>query len=258
MQKVLIAIGTNKTVNEENDLSFENDEFYLKSEEEMREAFSFCEEAITNTEIIAEKCNFDFEFGVSKLPHFDVPQSDHALYLKNQCLDGLKRLFGDIPKEYEERLLYELSVIHEMGFDDYFLIVADFISFAIKNGIPVGPGRGSAAGSLAAFALGITGIDPIKNKLLFERFLNPERVSMPDFDVDFSDERRKEVIDYVARKYGRDHVSQIITFGTMAAKMVIRDVARVMNIPTYKLDSLNKLIPNFTKDKLKDIFKLLE
>ncbi len=242
VQKVLIAIGTNKTVNEENDLSFENDEFYLKSEEEMREAFSFCEEAITNTEIIAEKCNFDFEFGVSKLPHFDVPESDHALYLKNQCLDGLKRLFGTIPKEYEERLLYELSVIHEMGFDDYFLIVSDFISFAVKNGIPVGPGRGSAAGSLAAFALGITGIDPIKNKLLFERFLNPERVSMPDIDIDFCYERRGEVIDYVIKKYGVNKVAQIVTFGTLQAKAAIRDVARALGLPYSTGDVVAKQI----------------
>lgn len=242
IQRVLIAIGTNKTVNEENALSFPNDEFYLKSEEEMRDAFSFCEEAITNTQIIADKCNFDFEFGVSKLPHFDVPESDHALYLKNQCFKGLQELFGAIPEEYEERLLYELSVIHEMGFDDYFLIVADFISFAIKNGIPVGPGRGSAAGSLAAFALGITGIDPIKNKLLFERFLNPERVSMPDIDIDFCYERRGEVIDYVIKKYGVNKVAQIVTFGTLQAKAAIRDVARALGLPYNTGDVVAKQI----------------
>ena len=242
IQRVLIAIGTNKTVNEENALSFPNDEFYLKSEEEMRDAFSFCEEAITNTQIIADKCNFDFEFGVSKLPHFDVPESDHALYLKNQCLKGLQELFDAIPEEYEERLLYELSVIHEMGFDDYFLIVADFISFAIKNGIPVGPGRGSAAGSLAAFALGITGIDPIKNKLLFERFLNPERVSMPDIDIDFCYERRGEVIDYVIKKYGVNKVAQIVTFGTLQAKAAIRDVARALGLPYNTGDVVAKQI----------------
>ncbi|MBR3788694.1 MAG: DNA polymerase III subunit alpha [Clostridia bacterium] len=242
IQRVLIAIGTNKTINEENALSFPNDEFYLKNEEEMREAFSFCEEAITNTQIIADQCNFDFEFGVSKLPLFDVPESDHALYLKNQCLKGLQELFGTIPEEYEERLLYELSVIHEMGFDDYFLIVSDFISFAIKNGIPVGPGRGSAAGSLAAFALGITGIDPIRNKLLFERFLNPERVSMPDIDIDFCYERRGEVIDYVIKKYGVNKVAQIVTFGTLQAKAAIRDVARALGLPYSTGDVVAKQI----------------
>ncbi len=242
IQRVLIAIGTNKTVNEDNDLSFQNDEFYLKSEAEMCEVFSFCEEAITNTQIIAEQCNFDFEFGVSKLPHFDVPESDHALYLKKQCFDGLNNIFGTIPAEYEERLLYELSVIHEMGFDDYFLIVADFISFAVKNGIPVGPGRGSAAGSLAAFALGITGIDPIKNKLLFERFLNPERVSMPDIDIDFCYERRGEVIDYVIKKYGVNKVAQIVTFGTLQAKAAIRDVARALGLPYSTGDVVAKQI----------------
>jgi len=242
IQRVLIAIGTNKTVNEENDLSFANDEFYLRNEAEMREAFAFCEEAIDNTSIIAEQCNFDFEFGVSKLPLFDVPESDHALYLKNQCFEGLRKLFGTIPEEYEERLLYELSVIHEMGFDDYFLIVADFISFAIKNGIPVGPGRGSAAGSLAAFALGITGIDPIKNKLLFERFLNPERVSMPDIDIDFCYERRGEVIDYVIKKYGVNKVAQIVTFGTLQAKAAIRDVARALGLPYSTGDVVAKQI----------------
>ena len=242
IQRVLIAIGTNKTVNEENALSFPNDEFYLKNEAEMREAFDFCEEAVNNTQTIAEQCNFDFEFGVSKLPLFDVPEADHALYLKNQCIKGLKELFGVVPEEYEERLLYELSVIHEMGFDDYFLIVADFISFANKNGIPVGPGRGSAAGSLAAFALGITGIDPIKNKLLFERFLNPERVSMPDIDIDFCYERRGEVIDYVIKKYGANKVAQIVTFGTLQAKAAIRDVARALGLPYSTGDVVAKQI----------------
>lgn len=250
IQRVLIAIGTNKTVNEENDLAFPNDEFYLKSEDEMRQSFDFCEDAINNTQVIAEQCNFDFEFGVSKLPLFDIPEPDHALYLKNQCLKGLKDKFSVVPKEYEERLLYELSVIHEMGFDDYFLIVADFIDFANKNGIPVGPGRGSAAGSLAAFALGITGIDPIENKLLFERFLNPERVSMPDIDIDFCYERRGEVIDYVIKKYGSSRVAQIVTFGTLQAKAAIRDVARVLGMPYNTGDIVAKQItrdfPNIT------------
>lgn len=232
IQRVLIAIGTNTVLGEENGLSFEGEDFYLKSEEEMREAFSVCPQAISTTEEIAEKCNFDFEFGVTKLPLFDIPGDDHREYLKNSCMNGLNRLFPEgIPKEYVQRLDYELSVIHGMGFDDYFLIVADFISFAKSRGIPVGPGRGSAAGSLAAYSLGITGIDPIKNKLLFERFLNPERVSMPDIDIDFCYERRGEVIDYVTAKYGEKRVAQIVTFGTLQAKAAVRDVARALGLP---------------------------
>ncbi len=241
-QKVLIAIGTNKVVGEENSLEFSNDEFYLRNEAEMREAFSFCEEAVENTQIISEKCNFDFEFGVSKLPLFKIDEPDHALYLKNQCMKGLREKFTVIPENYIKRLNYELSVIHEMGFDDYFLIVADFIAFAVDNGIPVGPGRGSAAGSLAAYALKITGIDPIENKLLFERFLNPERVSMPDIDIDFCYERRSEVIDYVIKKYGEEKVAQIVTFGTLQAKAAIRDVARALGLPYNTGDIVAKQI----------------
>ncbi len=230
-QRVLIAVQTNKVVGEDNALEFSSDEFYLKSADEMLEAFSNYPEAVENSNIIAEQCNFDFEFGVTKLPLFDAPLSDHKVYLKQECEKGLYKHFDEIPKEYSERLDYELSVINEMGFNDYFLIVADFIRFAKSKGIPVGPGRGSAAGSLAAFALGITGIDPIENKLLFERFLNPERVSMPDIDIDFCYERRGEVIDYVTEKYGKNRVAQIVTFGTLQAKAAVRDVARALGLP---------------------------
>ncbi len=242
VQRVLIAVQTNKVVGEDNALDFQSDEFYLKSGDEMLEAFRDYPEAVENTNIIAEKCNFDFEFGVTKLPLFDIPTDDHRAYLKNECVKGLENLLGIIPPIYKERLDYELSVIDEMGFNDYFLIVADFIRFAKSKDIPVGPGRGSAAGSLAAYALGITGIDPIQNKLLFERFLNPERVSMPDIDIDFCYERRGEVIDYVTRKYGSDRVAQIVTFGTMQAKAAVRDVARALGLPYSTGDIVAKQI----------------
>ncbi len=242
VQRVLIAVQTNKVVGEDNALDFQSDEFYLKSGDEMLEAFRDYPEAVENTNIIAERCNFDFEFGVTKLPLFDIPTDDHKAYLKNECVKGLENLLGIIPPIYKERLDYELSVIDEMGFNDYFLIVADFIRFAKSKDIPVGPGRGSAAGSLAAYALGITGIDPIQNKLLFERFLNPERVSMPDIDIDFCYERRGEVIDYVTRKYGSDRVAQIVTFGTMQAKAAVRDVARALGLPYSTGDIVAKQI----------------
>ena len=242
VQSVLIAVQTNKVVGEDNALDFQSDEFYLKSGDEMLEAFRDYPEAVQNTNIIAERCNFDFEFGVTKLPLFDIPTDDHRAYLKNECIKGLGNLLGVIPDNYKERLDYELSVIDEMGFNDYFLIVADFIRFAKSKDIPVGPGRGSAAGSLAAYALGITGIDPIQNKLLFERFLNPERVSMPDIDIDFCYERRGEVIDYVTRKYGTDRVAQIVTFGTMQAKAAVRDVARALGLPYSTGDIVAKQI----------------
>ncbi len=242
IQRVLIAVQTNKVVGEDNALDFQSDEFYLKSGEEMLEGFTAYPEAIENTVKIAERCNFDFEFGVTKLPLFDIPTDDHKTYLKNECIKGLENLMGIIPEKYRERLDYELSVINEMGFNDYFLIVADFIRFARSENIPVGPGRGSAAGSLAAYALGITGIDPIQNKLLFERFLNPERVSMPDIDIDFCYERRGEVIDYVTRKYGSDRVAQIVTFGTMQAKAAVRDVARALGLPYSTGDIVAKQI----------------
>ena len=242
VQRVLIAVQTNKVVGEDNALDFQSDEFYLKSGDEMLDAFRDYPEAVENTSLIAERCNFDFEFGVTKLPLFDIPTDDHRAYLKNECIKGLENLLGIIPPVYKERLDYELSVIDEMGFNDYFLIVADFIRFAKSKDIPVGPGRGSAAGSLAAYALGITGIDPIQNKLLFERFLNPERVSMPDIDIDFCYERRGEVIDYVTRKYGTDRVAQIVTFGTMQAKAAVRDVARALGLPYSTGDIVAKQI----------------
>ena len=248
IQRVLIAVQTNKVVGEDNALEFSNDEFYLKTGDEMASAFTDYPDAISNTQIIADKCNFDFEFGVTKLPLFDIAESDHKLYLRNECIAGLKRIFNNIPEEYLARLDYELSVIDEMGFNDYFLIVADFIKFAKFKGIPVGPGRGSAAGSLAAYALGITGIDPIKNRLLFERFLNPERVSMPDIDIDFCYERRGEVIDYVTRKYGADRVAQIVTFGTLQAKAAVRDVARALGLPYSTGDIVAKQITRDYKD----------
>ena len=248
IQRVLIAVQTNKVVGSENALEFANDEFYLKSGDEMAQAFADYPEAVANTQIIADKCSFDFEFGVTKLPLFDAPHPDHKVFLREECVSGLERIFGDIPADYLKRLDYELSVIDEMGFNDYFLIVADFIKFAKSKNIPVGPGRGSAAGSLAAYALGITGIDPIQNKLLFERFLNPERVSMPDIDIDFCYERRGEVIDYVTAKYGTDRVAQIVTFGTMQAKQAVRDVARALGLPYSTGDIVAKQITRDYKD----------
>ncbi len=242
VQRVLIAIQTNKVVGEDNALDFENDEFYLKSGDEMSEAFKEYPEAISNTVKVAQRCNFDFEFGVTKLPLFDAPVDDHKIFLRDECLKGLKAFMGEIPENYKNQLDYELTVIDKMGFNDYFLIVADFIKFAKSKGIPVGPGRGSAAGSLAAYALGITGIDPIINKLLFERFLNPERVSMPDIDIDFCYERRGEVIDYVNKKYGTDRVAQIVTFGTLQAKAAVRDVARALGLPYSTGDVVAKQI----------------
>lgn len=245
IQQVLICIATNTTIGHSNGLEFQSDEFYLKSEEEMYELFSHVPEAIENTQIIAEQCNYDFEFGNTKLPHFEVPDGrDHFEWFKEQCYNGMYRNYGDNPpKEYFDRLDYELDVINKMGYVDYFLIVHDFIRFAKSKGIPVGPGRGSGAGSIAAYCIGITGIDPMKYNLLFERFLNPERVSMPDFDVDFCYERRGEVIDYVIEKYGADHVAQIVTFGTLAARAAIRDVGRAMGIPYNVVDNVSKQVP---------------
>lgn len=243
IQRVLIAIGTNTTLGDDSGLSFSGKEFYLKSADEMCRIFSNYPEALENTQKIADMCNFDFEFGVTKLPFIDINDENHEHFLKKSCLDGLGKHFnGIIPEEYISRLEFELSVIHQMGFDDYFLIVSDFISFAKSKGIPVGPGRGSAAGSLAAFSLGITGIDPLKNKLLFERFLNPERITMPDIDIDFCYERRGEVIEYVTKKYGADKVSQIVTFGTLQAKAAVRDVARALGLPYSTGDLIAKKI----------------
>ncbi len=245
IQKILICIATNHTVDEENSLEFESDNFYLKTEHEMRELFSKTQEAIDNTQKIADMCNFDFEFGNTKLPNFTVPVGfSHYDYFKMKCYEGLHQRYGENPdKLYIERLEYELSVISNMGYVDYFLIVADFIEYARNKGIPVGPGRGSGAGSICAYCMGITNIDPIKYNLIFERFLNPDRVSMPDIDVDFCYERRQEVIDYVIDKYGSDHVAQIITFGTMAARAAIRDVGRAMGLPYATVDNVAKKIP---------------
>lgn len=245
IQQVLICIATNTTLGQGNGLEFDSDEFYLKSGEEMYELFSHVPEAIENTQVIAEQCNYDFEFGNTKLPHFEVPDSrNHFDWFKEQCYAGMYRNYGENPpQEYFDRLNYELDVINKMGYVDYFLIVHDFIRYAKSKGIPVGPGRGSGAGSIAAYCIGITGIDPMKYNLLFERFLNPERVSMPDFDVDFCYERRGEVIDYVIEKYGADHVAQIVTFGTLAARAAIRDVGRAMGLPYNVVDNVSKQVP---------------
>ena len=244
--EVLLCIQTGKRMSDEDRMRFETEEFYIKSPEEMADYFSEFPDAIENTVKIAEKCNYDFEFGVTKLPNYDVPEeyATHLDYFKDLCYKGIKTRYGENPsEEVMSRLEYEISVIEKMGYVDYFLIVWDYINYAKSVGIPVGPGRGSGAGSIAAYAIGITDIDPLKYGLLFERFLNPERVSMPDFDVDFCYERRGEVIEYVERKYGKDHVSQIITFGTMAARMVIRDVGRVLDYPYSETDKLAKMIP---------------
>ena len=245
--EVLLCIQTGKRMSDEDRMRFDTEELYVKSPEEMSEYFKAFPDAIENTVKIAEKCNVEFEFGHTILPNYDVPPEypTHYDYLKKLCDDGLIKRYGtELSEEVKKRAEYELSIIKKMGYVDYYLIVWDFIHYAKTHGIPVGPGRGSGAGSILAYAIEITDIDPIKYGLLFERFLNPERISMPDFDVDFSDERRQEVIDYVSEKYGHDHVSQIITFGTMAAKMVIRDVSRVLDYPYAEADSLAKMIPN--------------
>ena len=245
MQSILICIQTGKTVQDADKLEFETDEFYLKSTEEMYDLFSIAPDACENTVKIAEMCNFDFEFGVTKLPYFEAPDGmDNQVYFEKLCREGLVRRYGDgVTDEMRDRLEYEIDVIRRMGYTNYYLIVFDFINYAKQQGIPVGPGRGSGAGSLAAYCVGITNIDPIRYSLLFERFLNPERVSMPDFDVDFCYERRQEVIDYVNEKYGHDHVAQIITFGTMAARAAIRDVGRVLGMPYAQVDSISKMVP---------------
>ena len=250
---ILLCIQTGKKLADEDRMRYEGGQYYVKSEEEMKGLFPYAWEAVENTQRIADRCNVEIEFGVTKLPHFEVPEGyDSWTYLNKLCLDGLKERYGedlDAPagvtgQSFRERLTYELDVIKTMGYVDYFLIVWDFINYAKSNGIMVGPGRGSAAGSIVSYALKITNIDPIRYNLLFERFLNPERVSMPDIDIDFCYERRQEVIDYVSRKYGPEKVVQIVTFGTLAAKGVIRDVGRVMDLPYAYVDSLAKMIPN--------------
>ena len=241
---ILLCIQTGKKVTDENRMRYDGGQYYLKSPEEMAELFPYAPQALENTCKIAERCNVEIEFGVTKVPHFEVPQGfDSWTYLNHLCNEGMKRRYQDADEEKKKRLEYELSVIHKMGYVDYFLIVWDYINYAKTHGIAVGPGRGSAAGSIVSYCLGITDIDPIKYSLIFERFLNPERVSMPDIDVDFCYERRQEVIDYVVEKYGKDCVVQIVTFGTMAARAVIKDVGRVLDLPYAMVDNIAKMVP---------------
>ena len=253
IQQVLICIATNHVLGEDTGLEFHSQEFYLKSEEEMKHLFPELPEAVENTARIAKRCNFDFEFGKTKLPYFEIEEKiSHFDYFRRLCYEGLQKRYADPPKEYTDRLEYELDTVNKMGYTDYYLIVADFVSFAKREGIPVGPGRGSGTGSLAAYCMGITDLDPMKYNLLFERFLNPERVSMPDFDIDFCYERRQEVIDYVTRKYGADHVAQIVTFGTLKTRAAIRDVGRVMGMSYAAVDTVSKLVPNEFKITVED------
>ncbi|QUH31962.1 DNA polymerase III subunit alpha [Vallitalea guaymasensis] len=254
---ILLCIQTNKKVNDEDRMRYKGGQFYLKSPEEMYELFPYAKEALQNTYEIAKRCNVEFEFGNTKLPKFDVPTDyDAKSYLRKLCQDGLIARYKEPTKELQERLDYELSVIEQMGYVDYFLIVWDFIRYAKDNGIMVGPGRGSAAGSIVSYSLRITDIDPIKYNLIFERFLNPERVSMPDIDIDFCYERRQEVIDYVVEKYGEEKVAQIITFGTMAARAVIRDVGRALDLPYAQVDKVAKMIPSELGINIKRALKI--
>ena len=241
---ILLCIQTGKKVSDENRMRYEGGQYYVKSEEEMRALFPYAQEAIDNTHKIAERCNVEIEFGVTKLPKYEVPEGyDSWSYLNKLCQDGMAKRYPNDDGTLQERLSYELGVIHNMGYVDYFLIVWDFIHFARSHDIMVGPGRGSAAGSIVSYCLEITNIDPVRYDLLFERFLNPERVSMPDIDIDFCFERRQEVIDYVVEKYGKDQVVQIVTFGTLAAKGVVRDVGRVLDLPYARCDAIAKMIP---------------
>ncbi len=255
-QKVLMAVQMRRSVNDPEGMYFETQEFYLKDESEMESVLGEFPRAIENTQKIADKCNVEFEFGEYFLPKFETPDgSSQADYLRGLAREGLLRIYKE-NEQAQKQLEYELDMIIKMGFADYFLIVADFIAYAKDNDIPVGPGRGSGAGSIVAYCLGITGIDPLKYELLFERFLNPERISMPDFDIDFCWERRGEVIEYVARKYGHDHVAQIITFGTLAAKAAIRDVGRAMDFPYNEVDTIAKLVPLELGIKLERAIKI--
>ena len=245
--EVLLCIQTGKRMSDPDRMRFETEELYIKSPEEMIEYFKAFPDAIENTVKIAEKCNVEFEFGHTILPNYDVSPEypTHYDFLKKLCDNGIKARYGENPsKEILDRAEYELGVVKKMGYVDYFLIVWDFIHYAKKHDIPVGPGRGSGAGSILAYAIEITDIDPMKYNLLFERFLNPDRISMPDFDVDFSDEEREKVIDYVSEKYGHDHVAQIITFGTLAAKNAIRNVGRALDVSLQDTDKIAKMIPN--------------
>ena len=253
---ILLCIQTGKTVDDENRMRYEPQNFYLRSEEEMAELFDGYEGALENTQKITEMCNLEFTFGKYHLPEFKLPEGyDSFSYLKKLCDEGYKARYGDDDK-FRGQLKYEQDMIEKMGFTDYFLIVSDFVRYAKSVGIPVGPGRGSAAGSMVSYCLSITDIDPMKYSLYFERFLNPERVSMPDIDMDFGDTRRGEVVDYVRRKYGDDHVAQIVTFGTMAARGVIRDVGRVLNMPYADVDVIAKLVPNTLHITLNDALRL--
>ena len=250
---ILLCIQTGKKVSDEDRLRYEGGQYYVKSPEEMASLFSYVPQAIANTEAVAERCNVEIVFGERKLPEYDVPEGyDAWTYLNKLCYDALPHLFETVTPEIKERLAYELDTIRSMGFVDYFLIVWDYIKYARDHGISVGPGRGSAAGSVVSYCLGITQLDPLKYNLLFERFLNPERVSMPDIDVDFCFERRQEVIDYVVRKYGKDRVVQIVTFGTMLARGVLRDVGRVLDLPYADVDKIAKMIPRELGITLKD------
>ncbi len=252
MQECLMLIGTNHTIKDDDKFVFACDEFYLKSENEMRSLFKNRLDAVDNTNIIAERCNVDFEFGNTILPNFDTPNNEnHYDFLRNNAYTGLKNR-GLETKEYIDRMEYELKVINEMGYVDYFLIVADYVNYAKNNDIPVGPGRGSGAASLVAYCIGITDIDPIKYDLLFERFLNPERVTMPDFDVDFCARLRPKMIEYVRERYGDDHVAQIVTFGTLAARAAVRDVGRAMALPYTTVDAVAKAIPNVLDQTLEN------
>ena len=261
-QDVLMCIQMEKTVDDPNRMKFDTEEFYIKSPGEMEELFSYIPEAIENTEKIAQRCRVEFDFETRHMPSFEVPEGKDAWeYLQQLCYEGLERRYEPVTPELRERLEYELGVIHNMGFVDYFLIVWDFIHFARNNGVMVGPGRGSAAGSLVSYCLEITSVDPIKYALIFERFLNPERISMPDIDIDFAPEGRQKVIDYVVRKYGEEQVAQIITFGTMKAKLAVRDVGRALNMPYGDVDRIAKLIPfdlKMTLQKALDISKELK
>ena len=254
---ILLCLQTGKKLADEDRMRYEGGQYYVKSPEEMERLFPYALEALENTHKIAERCHVEIEFGVTKLPKYDVPEGYTSWeYLNKLCFDGLSERYHPVTQELKDRLEYELSTIKNMGYVDYFLIVWDFIKYARDNDIMVGPGRGSAAGSLVAYTLGITQLDPIRYDLLFERFLNPERVSMPDIDVDFCFERRQEVIDYVVRKYGKDRVVQIVTFGTLAARGVIRDVGRVLDMPYAQVDVIAKMIPqelNITIDKALDM-----
>ncbi len=257
MQDVLLCIQTGKTVDDENRMKFQTEEFYLKSEEELRELFPNCEEAFSNTVKIAERCNLEFTFHEYHLPSFPVPEGyTNEEYFRELCMKGFRARYADPPESYKERLEYEIGVISRMGYVNYYLIVWDFIRYAKEQGIPVGPGRGSGAASIVAYCMHITEVDPMKYALIFERFLNPERVSMPDFDTDFCQERRGEVIEYVMRKYGSDHVAQIATFGTMAARGAIRDVGRALNFTYAETDVVAKLVPGTPHITLKEALEV--